>query len=182
MPNSFAIGRFIGRRFPQFLGWGALLLGLGGLSIGEIRTHQQLKSLGWPRAAGIVMQSDLGSRTQRHGRWHARTTDYYADIRYTYQVNDRRYVAQRISLINFDLASQTGTAARAFLADHPARSTLDVYYDPQHPEAAILIPEVDKAGRAWTRYSGFALILVATWLLISFRKVYQKLEMKAKAV
>jgi hypothetical protein len=151
------------------LAGGALLLASGGIFIGEVRTNQQRKSLRWPKAAGVVMQADLGSRTQRHGR-HAPTTEYYADISYTYQVNDRRYVAQRISLVNFDLADETGAAARAFLADHPARSTLDVYYDSQHPESAILIPEVDESGRAWTRYSGLALILVATWILMRSRK------------
>jgi hypothetical protein len=170
MPSTFAIGRFTGRRFPQFLGWGALALGLGGLLFGELRWYQQVKSLRWPKAPGVVIQAELGFRTQRHGRRHTLAKEYYADVRYAYQVNDRRYVAQRISLVNFDLGTKTGADARGFLADHPAHSSTDVYYDPGRPEAAILIREVDQSGHAWTRYSALALILLAMGILISSRK------------
>lgn len=170
MPSAFAIGRFIGRRLPQFLGWGALALGLGGLAVGELRWYRQVKSLGWPKTTGVLVQAELGSRTERHGRRFSPTEEYYADVTYAYQVNDRRYVAQRISMVNFDLGSQTGAEARAFLSEHPTHSHTDVYYDPGHPEAAILIREVDESGHAGTRYLGLALVLVAAWVLRMSRK------------
>ena len=178
VPSAFAVGRLIGSRFPRFLGWGTLVLGLASLSFGELRRHYQLQSLQWPMTKGIIMQADLAEGTSSYGRMRGPRTFYYADVTYTYHVADNRYVAKRISLVNPHLATEDGEKARSFLAAHPAHSSVDVYYHRRHPEIAILIPEVDEA--QWLRWCGVGLTLVAIWTLISSRKVCARLKAQSE--
>jgi hypothetical protein len=180
MASAFSIGRYLGRHFPQVLGWGTLVLGLGAISFGELRMRYQLKSLHWPSTPGAIMQAGLGRRTTHYGRMRQPRSFYYADVTYTYQVADKRYVANQISLANPDLAGERGEEARGFLAAYPAHSSVDVYYDPKHPEVAILMREVDESQHAVLRWCGGGMILVAIWTLISSRKACARLRAKRK--
>ena len=155
-----------------FLCSGAILLGATAIVVAELRTRAQVRALHWPKTTGTIVQADLGSRLRSRGKF-PRQTDYYATVSYTYLVNEQRYVAHEISLWNPDLAGD-GKAARAFLAAHPPHSSVEVYYDPSQPGAAVLTPGIDESGRSWTLWSGVGLLLVGMWCFVQNRRSWRK--------
>ena len=120
------------------------------------------------------MQADLETRTRHSGR-HGSRTVYYAAISYTYVVDDKRYTSHQVNLWNPKLESGR-KEVQAFLDDHPFRSSVDVHYNPLHPEQAVLIPGADEAGHTVCRWCGVVEILVASFGLIRSRKVSAKIR------
>jgi hypothetical protein len=66
-----------------------------------------------------------------------------ADVTYNYSVNGTQNTSHQISLWSSDLSSYGGIT-RAFVANHTNGSPVNVYYDPEHPENAVLIPGADE--------------------------------------
>ena len=63
------------------------------------------------------------------------------DIRYHYAVNDRAFEGRRF---RYNATSSSGSAwAVKAVAAHPAGSQTQVFYNPRHPEDALLAPGVD---------------------------------------
>src|SRR5438445_86029 len=151
MPDARQAGYYLGSRFFQIVCWGGLLFGAAILPWGEYQWRHQLQSLQWPTVPGTMRQADLQTRIRRSGR-HGSRTVYYAAISYTYVVDDKRYTSHRVNLWNPKLESGR-KEVQAFLDDHPFRSTVDVYYDPQRPAEAVLLPGADEAGHTVYRWS-----------------------------
>jgi len=104
---------------------------------------------------------------------------YSITATYTYVINERRYIEHQITLWNPDLRGRTGD----FAARHRVPSPVDVYYDPQNPANAVLIPGADEWGnRVSIIYGGvlFAFGLLAALLLPSKFAKYKALRHSGK--
>ena len=76
--------------------------------------------------------------------YHTGRNSYYnVSVSYAYIINGRRFVESRIALWNRDLHG-SGGRVHDFVAIHPVRAAVDVFYDPEHPENAVLIPGPDR--------------------------------------
>lgn len=92
-------------------------------------------SLQWPK---ITCKMLHWHKTYHSGGVHGGGSDSFAAT-YTYVVNRRRYVGSQVSVWQVDL--DIGSADFAdFAVAHPVDSPVDVYYDPQNPGNAVLIP------------------------------------------
>jgi hypothetical protein len=127
--------------------------------------YRDRQSLQWPAVSGAVMQSE--AQQYRHGK----SGGWEANISYRYQVDERRYVGTRISLWDPKGRRRTKYEVNTFAANNPARSTVTVYYDPQHPENAVLEPGADEQTNRIGIWCGgiiFACSIYLTWRINRF--------------
>ncbi len=104
-------------------------------------------SLRWPTVPGVILQSEY-VRVNEFFRESSLAMIFnnhvhYAHLSYRYAVTGREYVSSQISLWSSDLSGGSGHP-RAFVEAHPPGSTVLVYYEPGHPQNAVLIPGADK--------------------------------------
>src|SRR5262249_8640841 len=121
--------------------------------------HRDRPSLQWPKVSGKMMQCDKVYHSGRHGGSYGITATY------TYLINDRRYVAHQIALWSPDLRGKPGD----FADKYPVSSTVDVYYDPQNPENAVLVPGPDEIGNRMSIRAGIASFVGGILLIFLLR-------------
>ncbi len=114
------------------------------------------KAARWLRTEGRVTHSAPAARRVRTARTHAgaqgsgdREVRNFADIRYEYAVNGKRFKGQRVSigedLGNFRVAET--------LARYPVGKTVVVHYNPENPAEAVLENEAPEG--VWGTMAGF---------------------------
>lgn len=89
------------------------------------------KSSQWPTVQGVITVSEI---LFHRGRFEG----YTGNIRYRYRVGDREYLGTRRTFAAVHLGTLDGW--RQVLAPYPVRKTVTVYYDPSHPDVAVLVP------------------------------------------
>lgn len=123
--------------------------------LGAVRAnYHDRKSLEWPTVSGTIMQCEA----QYHRGWKV-------SVSYRYQVNGQPYVGNCVSLWNPNGAGSPAEV-NTFVADHPVRSNVIVYYHPQHPEIAVLEPGADEGTNRLGIWCGsiiFALLVYIAW-------------------
>jgi len=117
------------------------------------------ESESWPMTSGIVIKSEVDS-WMKDGK-----TQYGAVIKYSYQVDGKEYFAYGIG-VNNSSANINMSAAKALVQEYPVGKTVDVYYDPELPDAAALKPGVRAGDIA---IAGGMLLFAILGLLVLFR-------------
>lgn len=130
-----------------------------------ISGFKQLKlavsSLTWPSTTGKVISSS--TLTRKIGTRHS--TRHKADIIYSYQINDNKFIGE---IINWGYGySKQIEKSEAIVNKYPEGKTVEVYYNPNDPKNAVLEP-----GLTVNSYKnvlgGIVFMLIA--ILIIFRK------------
>jgi hypothetical protein len=129
--------------------------------------HDRL-SLHWPTVPGVMLQADVA--------YGSRPGHSYVKATYTYNVNGTRYVSHQISLWSPDLERVGG--AESFAKAHPPNSSVNVYYDPQQPDNAVLIAD-ELFGKIAPWSFGIVFVL-STWLIVRNRKEYAQLVVQCR--
>jgi hypothetical protein len=119
-----------------FCFWSALILTADGF-VGWGIWHQ-FASRNYPAVSGEITHSEL---TRDHGSKGG--TTYGVDIRYSYAIDGRSFDGTRYRY-NAG-ASSDSTWARKAVASHPVGASIQVFYNPQNPQDALLSPGVDGA-------------------------------------
>lgn len=110
------------------------LVGLAGLAVLGWGIHDAelaWSSTGWPRAAGQVVHS--ATYTSGGGSM--------VSMWFAYTVNGVRFVCDRVRIGGNH--TPNGDAAARIVASHPVGSAVEVAYDPDDPESAVLEPGLD---------------------------------------
>jgi hypothetical protein len=87
---------------------------------------------------------------------------YSAHLIYAYTVRGRRYRSRRFTYRPTRYLGQT--AAYGLLQGIRRGQTVDVYYDPDRPERAVVFPGIDSANRFRLGFWGAALVVAIVWL------------------
>ena len=90
-------------------------------------------SKNWPSVPGTITKSEV-QVFKRDGNTH-----YQPDIAYSYTVDGRKYSASKITVGDGSLDNNV-TKAKRLQAEYPVDKEVDVYYDPDLPESAVLQP------------------------------------------
>ena len=98
------------------------------------------RSTSWPRVEGTVSESYVSESYSRTNR----RTSYRPNIYYTYSVGGTPYGSYTIA---FGLATSSSVAAEDAVRRYPRASAVQVYYDPDRPQVAVLEP-----GATWSSY------------------------------
>lgn len=116
-----------------------VVLGVFALSKGLRDLRLAQASPEWPQVQGVIEQSQV-AESKTKGK-----TNYYADIRYRYDVEGTAHSSGRVAFGSYQ--STDRTPHEALVARYPAGSPVTVYYQPDAPESAVLEPGA--AGQAW---------------------------------
>ena len=95
-----------------------------------------LASKSWPSATGSIIQSEIEQQTSTSGEGANKksTVKEYPKIAYQYHIDGHRYKSAKISFL-----SSIGSA-RQVVSRYPQGKTVPVYYNPDRPEQAVLVP------------------------------------------
>ena len=143
----------------RFLGIAIFLAGAGML-IGMWSMEERARSSqAWPTTVGQVIESRVEERSGEEKK-------YRSIIRYAYTVDGAAFESERYS---FGSSRRSKKAAEKLCAQHPAGSTVQVYYDPAKPAQAVLV--LQPAGRSVPLGIAGALVMAAGAFLftLSFR-------------
>ena len=166
--------------FPLFL----VIGGVNGLkekiAYYNKQPHLWDESLTWPTIKGTI----TSSRVHDVHRYED-TTLYFVDLTYEYSVNGQQYVSD-----NYDFWASDFTRryqAQDTVDKYPSGMAVNVHYDPDHPENAVLIPGCLGCRRSpfilWELIaivSGSLVLLgylvsVIRWLRRRFKTVYRSI-------
>ncbi len=101
----------------------------------------------WPTTSGTVTHAQVQKSVQMRRSWlHGLFTSKVAEthfvvVKYVYRVGDKTYEGYRASPKG-TLTFSSGAAAEAALARYAPGNTVEVHYDPQNPQIAILETDV----------------------------------------
>jgi len=174
-PRSRSSWNWKAYRRLQLLLNGLPLLGLAIVLYSLRANYRDRQSLQWPSVAGTVMQSE--AQQYRHGKYGG----WEVNISYRYQVNEQRYVGNRISLWDPKGHRRTKYESNTFVANNPARSTVTVCYDPQHPENAVLEPGADEETNRIGIWCGSIIFACGVYLTWRINRFFNKLVAWRKA-
>ncbi len=124
-----------------------LLIGLGivvagvvfvAVGVGFVTSARRTKkrsraSLSWPTVPGTVRASDVLTTYHDHTRYDR------ASVLYQYVVGGTTYLSDTVSVTGVSVAGNMQQALET-VSRHPVGSAVRVYYDPDDPEAAVLVP------------------------------------------
>jgi len=94
------------------------------------------KSNSWIATEGKIIESKLLShgRSMMIGYNYER---YSALIKYEYKAEDQKYESNKVRFFPMG-TSVSKNAVEKLLAEYPSNSAIEVYYDPEHPNQALL--------------------------------------------
>lgn len=128
--------QFLGGSLIALLCGGLFALTLGGLGVYLIIHSQRSKqkaaqSQTWPMVKGIITETRIS--TQEHNE----TLRYMPIVRYTYEVGGKIYESRQIT---FGSGEEFGSRQKAadYLANYPVDGQVNVYYNPEKPDEAVL--------------------------------------------
>jgi hypothetical protein len=129
----------------------------------------------WPSVEGKVTSSYVQKQV-RSIKDSSKKPTYYPKVRYQYSVGGKSYTGDRISFSGGE-GGEKKSKAQAVVNRYPSGQKVIVYYDPKHPERAVLL-----MGFTWKTFmpfvAGLAFLAVGIVCLKAYRK--QKGEQSAQ--
>ena len=118
---------------------GTLFLGFGSLSF--VMTSRDFlearRSADWPATHGVIESSKVVERHNRRGR-----AKPVPSIQYRFEVDGVARTGKRMFFGDDQLLAWSFGGVESFVAEHPAGAPVEVHYDPQAPDSAVVDPGV----------------------------------------
>jgi hypothetical protein len=114
----------------------------------------------WPSTSGTVESAAVAMQPESNER-----KLFGARVRYRYEVGGRGFTGERISFESGP--SPNRGLAEAIVQRYAPGSTVRVFYDPAHPERAVLEPGGTKLLPWLLRGAGILLALAGAWGLFA---------------
>jgi len=130
--------------FGFFLPLAGLAMAIGGvLSYLRLR-RMAVASRHWPKAPGKIISATVSTvheheRGDTEGTISRTTKKYRADVQYAYRVGQLGFASAAITM-GWTPLYGFARDAEAVVAKYPVGTKVDVYYDPENPEVAVLQP------------------------------------------
>ncbi|EDL57734.1 DUF3592 domain-containing protein [Gimesia maris] len=164
----------VGRKFIIFLGFIFLMVGyVMAYQKGLPLLEQARASTSWPVTTGEVLKSEVKS----HRSSNSNSSTYSAHVVYHYQIEGKNFEAQTV-WFGSDISTSDRSLAQNTVKKYPVKQSVNVYYDPLHPEAAVLEPGVFKT--TWFYYLfgwfflGVGILMAGIPLFSSFFRLFMK--------
>lgn len=120
----------------------AILLASGFISnkyIIKSLAEEAKASIEWPTTSGVITSSEM-TKEWKKDEQNSKKGDYMytAHVRYNYLVGGKEYDGTRIELAQGSTSSQS--SVEETLQEYAKGNTVSVYYNPESPNRAVLIP------------------------------------------
>ena len=117
--------------------------------------YKKRESVTWPAVQGQVIATQIREESHEEGR------SFIPEVRYAYRVQGQTYTGDRLS---FGLPPEFWSRHKAetFLADYPVGHPVTVFYNPEHPDDAVLERSTPDVGY----YAALSLILLPLGLAL----------------
>jgi len=125
-----------------------LVLGLVGFLAMQTAQSYADRVAQWPSVNGKIVTSYTSKVTSAY-KYGFRTT-VFADIEYAYSVNGENYQGEHLRVLPMLHMKSDGTPEE-LVARYPVGRSVQVYYDPSDPSAAVLIPTIGDDSRSLIR-------------------------------
>ena len=122
------------------------------------------ESKSWPTTVGTITKSAVDSWIKDGN------SQYEAQVNYSYKVEGEMYNSSKI-ITSGSYSGSSMTKAKEIVAEYPLGKVVDVFYDPEVPDSAALIPGV-RAGDV--ALAGGMLLFAVIGLLVIFRIIKPK--------
>ena len=134
-----------------------------------------ISSSSWPTIPGVIGRSEITTQKDRSTSGH-KVTAYIAKVTYTYVVQNRKYMADRVCF--GDYGSSDGDRARQIRTRYPVGSTVLVYYNPNSPEVAVLETGSTWFMNLWVAFGSLITIcgIVGLVRAINAQRIYGRAE------
>lgn len=133
---------------------GVLLVGIGISGYSGILAWEAASSNDWPTTQGRIITASVEREIVRGKRIDR------LNLRYTYTVNGKRYVGQRVS-IGPHIGPFEPTPMDV-VAHHRLRSSVTVYYHPENPNRSVLEPGVTPTV-FFIAFIGPLMVVISLW-------------------
>lgn len=128
-------------------------------------------SVNWPRTIGHVLTSKVveTKKNKRRQKRNIQVTMYHPEVGFKYEVDGHTYSSSNIF---FGLVSESESAVRAkdVLKKYPARSSVNVFYNPAAPETCTLEPGAKTS--SYIYYWGSLVIAALGLIVVSFPSLF----------
>jgi hypothetical protein len=146
---------------------GGLLFVCGGLffaGYGYTAYRQGLASENWSKANGTVIKSEIVKRTRTTGTGTNRrkVVEHIPQVAYAYKVNGHSYQSSRITFGAINKLNAGKTVQR-----YAKGKNIEVFYDPQKPDEAVLMPGADSTLSIVS--IGIGSVIMITGLMATFK-------------
>lgn len=135
--------------FPGFI----ILIGVIILSFAFIHLRRGVSRKSWTRIEGEIIQSEVQSRDAGDG-----DRIYDPIVAYRYKVNLAEYTSSVITE-SAPLSVGTQRYAKKLVEKYQVNTKVDVYYNPDKPEEAVLDPRTSVSGMILIATLGTAVLL-----------------------
>ena len=114
-----------------------LLMGYGPLIFALLSMLKSIRASGWTQTTGFVIGSHVEEDPDPDpGMDGGGSPSFRAIVRYRYKVQGRKYESSRIA---FGWQLDDFMSASGLQTKFPKRSKVNVFYDPNNPEEAVLL-------------------------------------------
>lgn len=121
---------FFGRIFPWFFFVPGIIIVFFGL-----RSYQESRaSAEWPSVEGEIRSSEVVRSSTSDG------TSFRAEVTYTYRVDGQNFTGDRIQTTT--VSSSNRSRAVSIQRQYPVGQSVEVFYNPERPDRALLEPGV----------------------------------------
>ncbi|MBS0260621.1 MAG: DUF3592 domain-containing protein [Planctomycetes bacterium] len=115
---------------------------------------RQLRALSFPRVPGLIQKCEMRVR-------HGKGTSYYVDLKYSYDVAGISYEG---TTYRQGLQRNSKAFADSLVQTLVPGQTVDVFYDPQDPAAAVLHPGIEGNDVFLTMFmTPFNMVMLGLW-------------------
>ena len=141
---------------------GTILIGFFILIRAFLHFRRGLDRKDWPSTVGEILASELRKVTGHNG------AQYHPDIRYRYKVNLVEYESNVIAASAPPFVLGSHKYASTLVNQYQAHNKVNVYYNPDNPEKAVLERAISPSGMLLLLFLGIAILAcgLAPWILM----------------
>lgn len=154
-----------------------LLLGVVGLYLSYSYDQQSKLSANWPSVNGRIIQTEIIEvEVKKAHAANPYQTEYLPYVKYSYQVGQKKYESDQISLAKLEPSDRNGVKQILKSNTWKAGRKTDVYYNPENPSQAVLLTPGSQIESTYLISYIFCGFLCISGLVLCIRQLFGELD------
>ena len=129
------------------------------------RIAEEVSSLQWPAAVGVVETANFHTSTTRSAS-NTTITTHHGSFSYRYSVNNTEYIGHRYDAKGNMVTGLEGESAEA-RTEIAKGATVEVFFDPDHPSRSVLKNGISED--TWVRATFSSFLLLVGFVVVTYQ-------------